>query len=488
MEEERRGRKRKPSFDAGVFRPLEPEGLRAEELLTPRREDSNDVSDEELCDINCKGKTMSLPNKKDAPAIYMAILVNTVYPKNDVAEVVEEEEEESQLLLPDEYDDEDSFISVSSSSTLDTHNVPRDSSTVNSFRMVSLLLGLLVGFFIQFSSLGANYLVSSTNKDGATQASFWWFSLVWSLITSALGVSLLLTLRSLLLKGSSRERHQDSFVLLHVECFFAAGTLMGVCMAWMGTDVALGLQQHMMHSAVTLTAALLWCWLLGKLFLPARAESGPATFSDYYCKTGVPAQVEIPLAASTSFDFYRQKSLMEPLLRSSASVAVRPIKFQSGLLGALVGVFIQFSTLGANFLLGQVYGETQHHQQSRILLLSLVWSLVTSIMGIAVLLLVRGLFHMMWSTTARSTHDLQDVITKMEFCFAVGATVGLNLAWTATDLLVLERARGWWWYHVLRNVVVCVGTLLWCRAVLYFCGTRRTRRYDGDDLKLALAV
>ena len=122
------------------------------------------------------------------------------------------------------------------------------------FKTFSILLGLLIGAFIQFSSLGANYLVEQIGwqhhhhpqqqqeqeEDSPYQSAWWGWALVWSMGTSTVGVLVLLALRSLLQEigtptGSLSNNisnnnnkirpHQQQRVLLLLimECHFAVG-------------------------------------------------------------------------------------------------------------------------------------------------------------------------------------------------------------------------------------------------------------------------
>jgi len=364
----------------------------------------------------------------------------------------DEAEEDASSLLSGDTDDEDSIVLLA------------EESTLSQFKLFSLFLGLLIGVFIQFSSLGANYLVdrvlaratdAALEEEDITTTTLmmnhWWFSLVWSFATSSIGVVLLLALRSLL--HETGRVHTN--LLLVVECHFAAGALTGVCLAWMGTDLLL-LQtpQHLLHSCFTLAMALGWCKLLAICF--------PVSLHDHDLEEGEEAQDD----PATS-----RKGLSEPLLSEEEGIdpddddLQQPSRFRiqciSLFLGSLIGLFIQFSSLGANFV---VVHHHNHHQQqplqndAQILTFSLTWSLATSSMGIAVLFLVRALM-----VLHRRMIDPQVLMT-VECFFATGAVLGLNVAWTATDVILGYEA------HLTRGVLTLAGTLLWCRLVLHCCG------------------
>lgn len=137
------------------------------------------------------------------------------------------------------------------------------------FKMSSLCLGLLVGFFIQASTLGANYLVVTISGEDVMTTSkkdIVLFSLLWSLFTSGLAIVILAFLRNLVRATyeTDNEEQNDQLddMILHMECRFVVGALIGVCSAWALTDLILGLSIQIVYSFVTLGAALAWCKLM----------------------------------------------------------------------------------------------------------------------------------------------------------------------------------------------------------------------------------
>jgi len=138
-------------------------------------------------------------------------------------------------------------------------------------KISSLLLGLLVGFFIQFSTLGANYLVISLWGEDVVHTSkreIVIFSLLWSFFTSSMAIVILAFLRNLL-SASYYGKDFDS-VVLHMECRFVVGALVGVCSAWAATDYVLGMSQQIIYSVATLAVALLWCRIMMWIFTPVE--------------------------------------------------------------------------------------------------------------------------------------------------------------------------------------------------------------------------
>lgn len=153
-----------------------------------------------------------------------------------------------------------------------------DARMLGKFKLSSMILGLLVGFFIQFSTLGANFLVitiwgedviSKSKRDIVV------FSLLWSFFTSAMAIIILGFLRNLIYitYNAISRRSQDLLdeMVLHMECRFVVGALIGVCMAWTMTDVLLGMRAQILYSLVTLVIALFWCRVM--MFCFASGET-----------------------------------------------------------------------------------------------------------------------------------------------------------------------------------------------------------------------
>lgn len=146
------------------------------------------------------------------------------------------------------------------------------------FKTSSLCIGLLVGCFIQASTLGANYLLVSIWGEQdvlSSEKDVVFFSLFWSLFTSTLAIIILSVLRNLVqatyMTDDEEENDRVDDMLLHMECRFVVGALIGVCGAWAATDALMGLTVQIAYSVVTLIAALAWCQVMMWFFAaPAR--------------------------------------------------------------------------------------------------------------------------------------------------------------------------------------------------------------------------
>jgi hypothetical protein len=159
------------------------------------------------------------------------------------------------------------------------HQAGLEVRALSNFKLSSLLLGLLVGFFIQFSTLGANCL-ALWGKDFVmnTKTDVFVFSLFWSLFTSGMPVLILVFIRNLVTitysavgRRSNDELLED--LILQLECRFGVGALAGFCVAWTITDVLLGMRAQVGYSLVIIGVALVWY----KIVTASAAENKPSS-------------------------------------------------------------------------------------------------------------------------------------------------------------------------------------------------------------------
>lgn len=154
---------------------------------------------------------------------------------------------------------------------------------LNKFRISSITLGFIVGLFIQFSTLGANWLIVSIfGNDALINASRFdliVYSLCWSGLTSGMSMWMLSFLRDLvnvvlLHECTSQEerviddetRRRLELMMLTMESRFVGGALAGVCFSWTLTDYLLGLRVQMIYSLITLIVATFWGFVLLRVF------------------------------------------------------------------------------------------------------------------------------------------------------------------------------------------------------------------------------
>jgi hypothetical protein len=136
------------------------------------------------------------------------------------------------------------------------------------FKFSSLLLGLIVGFFYQFSTLGIKYLVITIwGEDLGTKsmADLFVIILLCSFFYSASVFVILRFLRNLvaITYSASRGRSKDLLeeIVLHMDSGFVVGTLVGISLFWTMAAVLWGTRAHIMpmYSLVSLlVGAFFW--------------------------------------------------------------------------------------------------------------------------------------------------------------------------------------------------------------------------------------
>jgi hypothetical protein len=129
------------------------------------------------------------------------------------------------------------------------------------FKLSSLVLGLLVGF----SGLGANFLVINiwgTAVVTKSQTDIVVFGVMCCFFTSATAIVILAFLRNLVtisysaVAGRSKDLLDE--MVLHMECGFVFGAVIGLCLAHTMTAIILGMRTQIVYSLATLVVALFW--------------------------------------------------------------------------------------------------------------------------------------------------------------------------------------------------------------------------------------
>lgn len=165
-------------------------------------------------------------------------------------------------------------------------SLPSSRSSRN-FKLCSLAMGLLIGFLVQEATLAANVVILEVWGDEFAHTSrkqIILFSLAWSFVTSALAIIMLGFLRALLsaffrsLPVDSRAFHLTEKIhnemVENLEVLFVIGALVGVSLAWVVTDMFLGMHPQINISLVTLGLALLWC----KAVMSCRSQEEEQNF------------------------------------------------------------------------------------------------------------------------------------------------------------------------------------------------------------------
>lgn len=149
---------------------------------------------------------------------------------------------------------------------------------------------------------------------------------------------------------------------------------------------------------------------------------------------------------------------------------IRRFKTYSSLIGGCCGIFVQLSTLGANFLLLAMWGEDAMVTRSpkEAMVFSLAWSFFTSCMALLVLALLRGLIGAVLEVTDKHhsnnavRSDREALMMTIEVRYVVGALTGVCFAWTCTDLLLGMQSLA---FYSLGTLVVALGwskAMIWC--------------------------
>jgi len=143
-----------------------------------------------------------------------------------------------------------------------------------------------------------------------------------------------------------------------------------------------------------------------------------------------------------------------------------------------MGCLIQVSSLAAHYLLLHMYfgvndgshNENDNHNKKMVVVfISVFWDLLTSIMGVAVVPLVRRIVRLMWSAQqGRSpvmasnddlSEDENDFLFQFEAFFSMGALVGVNLSWVITDVILGLHSL------IMKSFFTLGASLMWCLIV-----------------------
>lgn len=237
--------------------------------------------------------------------------------------------------------------------------------------------------------------------------------------------------------------------LFIMDVCFSLGALAGACMAWMVTDVALlgWYNPHSCHSAMAVAMTTLICNIVVRNWLHPHSSTTSSSMPTWSFDLEQPLLSEndgfiVHIPTST-------QNTTRTTLSSSSGTSLRPTAL---VLGGLVGIFIQCSSLGANIL-----SEKMHLDSDQLLIFSLLWSVWASVMGIGNLFIIRRILTLFLEVSDRQ-------LAHFDCCFAIGATLGLNAARAVTDLAMGSEM------NMAQLLITLPGTLLWCRLIIFFYG------------------
>lgn len=270
----------------------------------------------------------------------------------------------------------------------------------------SLILGAVVGCFIQLSCMGAFFVYSKFMQ--GKEYSMWGFSLTWSAFTSLIGLGIMVILSVLFRRVLSNEN-----ILLQLELYISSGAVIGVSFTWLVKNICMGVPDLVWQSLLSVTLTACYIFVAKKLIHYSEEEDLEA---DPACDLSKPL-LETPSSIRAT-DFWKTRRLGYTL-------------------GSFIGCFVQTSSLAAHHMFLQyrdVLVQTAGLGNASLVLLCIFWDLVVCSLGVASLLLVRKL--MLLLHVQSPTDDENKHLFVFEACFCTGALFGVNICWMATDMIL----------------------------------------------------
>ncbi len=269
----------------------------------------------------------------------------------------------------------------------------------------SLVLGAVIGCFIQLSCMGAFFVYSKLAQ--GHHYSIWAFSLMWSAFTSLIGLGIMIILSVLFRRVSSNEN-----VLLHLELYVSSGAVIGVCFTWLVKNICMGVPDLVWQSLLSITLTICYIVVAKQLV--------------YY--------------SAQDDDTIETNDLAKPLLENrtvSSTIDLWKTRRLGYTLGSFIGCFVQTSSLAAHHLFLQyrdVLIQASGLGNFALVLICLSWDIVICCLGVAALLLVRKLTLRLRVHTP--TDEENRHLFMFEACFCTGALFGVNVCWMATDMIL----------------------------------------------------
>jgi hypothetical protein len=295
----------------------------------------------------------------------------------------------------------------------------------SSFKLSSLLLGLLVGFFIQCSAQEVfSLIIINWSKEDITKTRIGIVFLLLSFFIMAILESLRTLVRITYSAAGGRSKDLLEDMILHMELRFVAGSLVGICLASTMMLVILGMRAQIVYSPMALVVALFWY----KIMMIFTTDSKPSSSRGSMAEFGDAEEEDHRLEEKAFCRF----------------------KFSSLLLGLLVGVFIQCSAQEVYSMVVFIWGEEVviKFKAEGALFCILSWSFFT----MAIFGSLRNLVTFTHSAAGgRSTDLFEDMVVQMEYRFVVGACL------TGTMMCVLFGMR----VHIVYSLVFLMVFLFW---------------------------
>jgi hypothetical protein len=160
-----------------------------------------------------------------------------------------------------------------------------------------------------------------------------------------------------------------------------------------------------------------------------------------------------PLLVAHEYDHHQEKEDEEVLEGESTRMQLNASVFSSFkksalLLGVLIGVLIQLSTLGANYLVmtttiwgGRGGADDDYRNKSSnqdITMFTIIWSVFISALTIIILFFLRNIVSIAYLSVLKKSHQemVEEMILQMECHFVIGALIGICMAWALSDALI----------------------------------------------------
>lgn len=194
-----------------------------------------------------------------------------------------------------------------------------------------------------------------------------------------------------------------------------------------------------------------------------------------------------PLLASSSSSSDAHNEKLHKMMKSFRSACL--------CLGFVVGLFVQLSTLGANFIAIMMLGSHSILQKSHtdIVEFSLLWSIFSSCLAVIILSYLRNIITTLFlhhggrNVQEQEEDDdeeddedeedaLDELLSYVENRFVTGALLGVCVAWTVTDVLLGVQVE---FIHTLIGMALLV---CWCKApILKKLPSRQDYAEDEED-------
>jgi hypothetical protein len=146
-----------------------------------------------------------------------------------------------------------------------------DKPMIGKMKTSCLVLGVLIGFFIQVSTIGASFLTNLPWVKGSTDQNIAVYALAWSVITATASCGVMMIFRSfveitfnltfgrsLACDPMTYDRLLDELVW-YFECYFSLGVLISVTFAWVATSFVLGMPSTLVDIGITIALPVFWC-------------------------------------------------------------------------------------------------------------------------------------------------------------------------------------------------------------------------------------